>query len=94
MRSCTIQSVSTVDARFPLPAGAGTDSVHTNSEYCMATTRLTSDAQISGTGIALTLGDGNRLVCETIELLARPLVGAEINDLMAELWASLPQSRG
>jgi L-fuconate dehydratase len=83
MRSCTIQSVSTVDARFPLPAGAGTDSVHTNSEYCMATTRLTSDAQISGTGIALTLGEGNRLVCETIELLARPLVGAEINDLMA-----------
>lgn len=83
MRSCTIQSVSAVDARFPLPAGAGTDSVHTNSEYCMATTRLASDAQISGTGIALTLGDGNRLVCETIELLARPLVGAEINELMA-----------
>ena len=49
----------------------------------MATTRLASDSQIAGTGIALTLGDGNRLVCETIELLARPLVGAEINELMA-----------
>ncbi|HUD12929.1 MAG TPA: enolase C-terminal domain-like protein [Terracidiphilus sp.] len=49
----------------------------------MATTRLASDSQLSGTGIALTLGDGNRLVCEAIELLARPLVGAEINELMA-----------
>ena len=83
MQSCTIQSVSAVDARFRLPAGAGTDSVHTNSEYCMATTMLASDLQMSGTGIALTLGDGNRLVCETIELLAKPLVGAEINELMA-----------
>jgi L-fuconate dehydratase len=84
MSSYTIQSVSTVDARFRLPAGAGTDSVHTNSEYCMATTRLATDSQLSGTGIALTLGDGNRLVCEAIELLATPLAGAEINELMTE----------
>ena len=83
MQSHTIQSVSTIDARFRLPAGAGTDSVHTNSEYCMATTRLLCDSSVSGTGIALTLGEGNRLVCEAIELLARRLVGAEINELMA-----------
>ncbi len=83
MPNCTIQSVSAVDARFRLPAGAGTDSVHTNSEYSMATTRLAGDSQMSGTGIALTLGDGNRLVCDTIDLLARSLVGLEINELMA-----------
>jgi L-fuconate dehydratase len=57
----------------------------------MATTRLGSDSQMSGTGIALTLGDGNRLVCEAIELLARPLVGAEINELMAT-FGSLSRS--
>ena len=83
MASCTIQSISTVDARFPLPAGAGTDSVHTNSEYCMAVTRLFTDKQISGTGIALTLGDGNRLVCDAIQMLAKPLVGREINEVMS-----------
>jgi L-fuconate dehydratase len=83
MTSCVIQSVSTFDARFALPAGAGTDSVHTSPEYCMAVTRLTSDRQISGTGIALTLGDGNRLVCEAIDLLAKPLAGLEINELMS-----------
>jgi L-fuconate dehydratase len=83
MPDCTIQSITTVDARFALPAGAGTDSVHTNSEYCMAVTQLVSDKQISGTGIALTLGDGNRLVCEAIDLLARPLAGKEISEVMA-----------
>jgi len=79
---CTIESISTVDARFPLPAGAGTDSIHTNSEYCMAVTRLFADKQMAGTGIALTLGDGNRIVCDAIELLARPLVGKEIDEVM------------
>jgi L-fuconate dehydratase len=87
MTNCTIQSITTVDARFPLPAGAGTDSVHTNSEYCMAVTRLASDQQISGTGIALTLGDGNRLVCEAIDLLAKPLSGLEINEVMSNFGA-------
>src|SRR5579859_2088979 len=83
MPDCIIQSITTVDARFALPAGAGTDSVHTKPEYCMAVTQLISDKHISGTGIALTLGDGNRLVCEAIDLLARPLAGMEINEVMA-----------
>jgi L-fuconate dehydratase len=30
------------------------------------------------------LGEGNRLVCEAIELLARPLIGRPIEDLMAD----------
>jgi L-fuconate dehydratase len=83
MKNCVIQSVLAVDARFALTDGAGTDSVHTRPEYCMAVTRLACDGQISGTGIALTLGDGNRLVCEAIDLLAKPLAGMEINELMS-----------
>ena len=83
MPSCTIQSVTSVDARFALPAGAGTDSVHTNSVYCMALTRLATDKQISGTGLALTLGDGNQIVCQAIDQLAKSIVGMEIDDLMS-----------
>jgi L-fuconate dehydratase len=83
MLTCTIQSIRTVDARFTLPAGAGTDSVHTKSEYSMAVTLLATDKGMSGSGIALTLGDGNRLVCEAIDLLAKPLAGREINEVMA-----------
>jgi L-fuconate dehydratase len=83
MQNCTIQSISTVDARFELPFGAGTDSVHTKPEYCMAVTRLTTGTKLTGNGIALTLGAGNRLVCEAIELLATPIVGREIDELMS-----------
>jgi L-fuconate dehydratase len=84
MPDYVIQSVSTCDARFPLPPGAGTDSVHTNSEYCFAVTLLSTSGGPRGTGIALTLGQGNRLVCDAIEMLARPLEGMAVEDLMAD----------
>jgi len=85
MAACSIGRISTFDARYPLPPGAGSDAVHTDPEYCLAVTRLgTEDGGICGTGFALTLGAGNRLVCEAIELLAKPLLGRPIEDLMAE----------
>src|SRR4249919_3150720 len=87
MSSCLIESIATRDARFPLPPGAGTDAVHTNAEYCLAVTLLKSSRNLCGTGIALTLGEGNRLVCEAIDLLARPLAGLEIEELMANFGA-------
>lgn len=87
MPNCVVESVSTRDARFVLPPGAGTDAVHTNSEYCLAVTLLKSGRGLCGTGIALTLGEGNRLVCDAIDLLARPLAGLEIEELMADFGA-------
>src|SRR5437868_3527520 len=84
MPSCVIESIASRDAHFALPPGAGTDAVHTNSEYCLAVTLLKSNRNLCGTGIALTLGEGNRLVCEAIDLLARPLAGLEIEELMAD----------
>src|SRR5713101_881081 len=79
-----IESISAYDARFPLPPGAGTDSVHTTSEYCRGVTLLESQNGLCGTGITLTLGEGNRLICEAIEMLARPLVGMSIEELMSD----------
>jgi L-fuconate dehydratase len=84
MPDSAIRSVSTCDARFLLPPGAGTDSIHTNSEYSFAVTLLTAEDGLRGTGIVLTLGEGNRLVCEAIELLARPLAGVAIEELMSD----------
>jgi L-fuconate dehydratase len=84
MPTCIVDRISTSDVRYPLPPGAGSDAVHTNPEYCLAVTRLHTDCGLSATGIALTLGDGNRLVCEAIELLAGPLVGLPIEELMAD----------
>jgi L-fuconate dehydratase len=88
MPNHTIRSLTAVDARFALPPGAGSDAVHTNPTYCMAITRLASDHWLSGTGIALTLGDGNRLVCEAIELLGKAgmeiFAGKEIDEVMSD----------
>jgi len=47
-------------------------------------TLLTGEDGLRGTGIVLTLGEGNRLVCEAIELLARPLAGIAIQELMSD----------
>ena len=82
-----IQSVRSYDARYPLAAGAGTDAVHSESEYCLAVTRLKTDGALCGTGMVLTLGEGNRIVCELIDLLAPALLGKEIESLMAGFGA-------
>lgn len=84
MPSTVITSVQAFDMRYGLPPGAGTDAVHTNPEYSLAVTRLNTNNAWSGTGITLTLGEGNRLVCNAIEILARPLLGRDIEEVMAE----------
>ena len=84
MSSCVIDRVTSFDMRYPLPPGAGTDAVHTNPEYSLAVTHLQTAGPISGTGITLTLGEGNRLVCDAIELLAKRLPGREIEETMSE----------
>jgi L-fuconate dehydratase len=79
-----IQSISTYDARFALPPGAGTDSIHDTSGYCLAVTLLNTGDGLRGSGFVLTLGDGNTLVCKAIELLAKPLEGMSIEGVMAD----------
>src|SRR3984957_5315922 len=79
-----IKCVSTYDARFKLPPGAGTDSIHATAEYCLAVTLLCTQDGPRGSGFLLTLGDGNTLVCKAIELLAKPLEGMSIETLMSD----------
>ena len=78
-----IVSLESRDARFPLENGAGSDAVHSGSEYAFATTILATGNGTFGTGIALTLGQGNQLVCQAAEMLGASLVGREIEELMA-----------
>jgi L-fuconate dehydratase len=79
-----IQSISTYDARFALPPGAGTDSIHDTSGYCLAMTLLSTLDGVRGSGFVLTLGDGNTLVCKAIEMLAKPLQGMSIEAVMSD----------
>ncbi len=87
MTTWVIDRIAAFDMRFPLTGGAGSDAVHTNPEYSLAVTHLHTCGGQSSTGITLTLGHGNRLVCDAIELLARPLMGMEIDELMADFGA-------
>ena len=78
-----IESIETRDVRIPLPAGAGSDSIHTESEYGFAVTLLRSGG-ISGTGLVLTMGAGTEIVCQTIQLLAGSLPKTGIGELMSQ----------
>ena len=59
----------------------------TDPSYGYGVTLLGTDTGLTGTGIAYTLGDGTNLVCEAIRILAEPLQGREIEELMAEFGA-------
>jgi L-fuconate dehydratase len=87
MRQVTITQVQAQDRRYPLHEGAGSDAMHSGAEYAFAVTRLRTDCALEGWGITLTLGCGNRLVCDAIEQLGRSLAGREIEETMAEFGA-------
>lgn len=87
MKAVTIKRADAQDRRFPLHRGAGSDAIHTNGEYAFAVTQLHSDCGLTGCGITLTMGKGNRVVCDLIEKLTASLIGCEIEELMAEFGA-------
>ena len=86
-----IRSVSVRDARFHLEPGQGSDAVHSTPQYSFAVTLLTLDSGLQGTGIVLTMGVGNDLVCDAIKMLAKPLIGADLEQLMAGFGAKFRQ---
>lgn len=87
MRQHRITSLEARDVRFPLEQGAGSDAVHSGAEYAFATTLVASDEKMFGSGIVLTLGLGNQLVCEAIGWLGKELIGRDIEELMADFGA-------
>src|ERR1700730_11172732 len=87
MPTCVIERTAAFDMRYPLSAGAGSDAVHTDPEYCLGVTQLYASGGRTSTGITLTLGGGNRLVCDAIQVLAGSIVGMDIEELMASFGA-------
>ncbi|MEO2048339.1 MAG: enolase C-terminal domain-like protein [Pirellulales bacterium] len=79
-----ISDVKTIDARFPLEDGAGSDAIHTDPQYGYAVTCLTTEDGQTGTGLTYTLGGGTNLICEAIKLLVEPILGLDIESAMAQ----------
>lgn len=88
MSTVVIRNITTRDARFKLKPGDGSDAIHSDPQFSYAVTNLTTDQGVTGTGLAFTLGPGNDLVCQAIEMLAQPLKGREIAELMADFGAT------
>jgi L-fuconate dehydratase len=84
MKAVTIVRVETEDRRFPLEGGAGTDAVHQITEYSFAVTRLMTDCGLTGSGIVLTLGKGNDVVCAVIGALGELLPKVPVDELMSD----------
>src|SRR6202162_2283369 len=84
MTQFRITSLEKRDVRFPLEQGAGSDTLPSGAEYAFAATLLGTGSNVFGTGIVLTLGLGNQLVCEAIKWLGKALIGQEIEELMAD----------
>jgi L-fuconate dehydratase len=91
MPSTVIRSLTSWDARFLLHGGAGSDAVHQIDTYAYAVAQLHTDGMMQGTGIVLTLGGGNDLLCRLIEEMGAPLVGREIEEMMEDYGAILRQ---
>lgn len=77
-----ITNVSSHDLRFPLGEGAGSDAVHTDAVYSYAACQLHTETQLKGVGLAFTVGSGNELVTQAIDLLASELIGKDLDELM------------
>jgi L-fuconate dehydratase len=80
-----IKHTRTLDVRYPLANGAGSDAVHRHPTYAYSVTLLENANDRPGVGLTFTLGDGNELVCQAAEHLAKSLRGREIEDIMSEL---------
>ncbi|OJW74822.1 MAG: mandelate racemase [Spirosoma sp. 48-14] len=84
-------AISTQDRRFALGEGVGTDSIHQTPQYSYAVCVLKTTTSVEGIGLAFTLGAGNDLVCRAIDYLAQPLVGLDIEELMADFGSMYRQ---
>jgi L-fuconate dehydratase len=61
-----ITGFRSVDVRYDLKDGAGSDAVHTDPQYGYGVTLLETDRGITGTGLTYTLGGGTDLICMAI----------------------------
>ena len=78
-----ILKTETVDARYLLSKGAGSDAIHRDPVYSFAVTKLHDDSGLTGSGLAFTLGEGNDLVCKAAQFYANHITGKDIEELMA-----------
>ncbi|KAL9079329.1 MAG: hypothetical protein Q9157_001759 [Trypethelium eluteriae] len=81
----TITHAETRDVRFPTSLDkTGSDAMNAAGDYSAAYCILHTDTDKSGHGMTFTIGRGNEIVCEAINLLAERIKGKNLDDLVAD----------
>src|SRR5262250_2150208 len=77
----------TYDIRFPTSrSGAGSDAMNPDPDYSAAYVALETDASgLTGHGLTFTIGRGTEVCVAAIEALAPHVVGATVEELVADL---------
>ena len=86
-----ITNLTVEDVRFPTSKDlTGSDAIHTDPDYSATyVTVYTSDNNLTGYGIAFTLGKGNDVVAECIKHFFPMLIGKTIDEIelnIGKLW--------
>jgi L-fuconate dehydratase len=83
----TISAVRVYDVRFPTSADAdGSDAMNRDADYSAAYVVLeTDDGSLTGHGFTFTIGRGNDLCVEAARQRAAPLIGRNVDALLADL---------
>ena len=83
----TITSVSVHDVRFPTSLSMdGSDAMNKDGDYSAAYVVLHTDVEgLGGYGFTFTIGRGNDLCVEAARQRALPLIGRNVEDLVADL---------
>jgi L-fuconate dehydratase len=82
-----IMRATTYDVRFPTSrSGAGSDAMNPDPDYSAAYVALeTDDPELTGHGLTFTIGRGTEVCVAAIEALAPHVVGATVDELIADL---------
>jgi L-fuconate dehydratase len=86
----TVTSLETIDVRFPTSRTLdGSDAINVDPDYSAAYVVLHTDDRATppGHGFAFTLGRGNEVQSAAIDALAPLVVGADVDDLRANMGA-------
>src|SRR5437870_4753087 len=86
--SVRIVSAVTYDIRFPTSrSGAGSDALNPDPDYSAAYVALVTDdpGGLTGHGLTFTIGRGTEVCVAAIEALAPHVVGATVEELIADL---------
>jgi L-fuconate dehydratase len=87
----TVTSIRTVDIRFPTSIFLdGSDAMNPDPDYSAAYLVVETDADdgLHGAGFVFTIGRGNDIQCNAIEVLAQRFVGRDVEELLGDMGAT------